>query len=127
MIEIRTRKAIKASGTSLQMKMNKHRKITSIKNCPVVSSARSSSVYHGLIERNFAQNRRKINLNIIVAGDAGQRPASVPHRGMVSEFLKEASSQTRKMRYPTLKLTDCGKTCTLTKLQTAEPEKFEAK
>ena len=26
-----------------------------------------------------------------------------------------------------VKLTDCGKTCTLTKLQTAEPEKFEVK
>ena len=43
------------------------------------------------------------------------------------EFLKETSSQTRKMRYPAMKLTDCGKTCTLTKLQIAEAEKFEAK
>ena len=39
----------------------------------------------------------------------------------------ETSSQTRKMRYPAVKLTDCGKTCTLTKLQTAEPQKFEVK
>ena len=37
------------------------------------------------------------------------------------------SSQTQKMRYPTVKLPDCGKTCTLTKLQTAEPEKFKVK
>ena len=41
--------------------------------------------------------------------------------------LSETSSQTRKMRYPAVKLTDCGKTCTLTKLQTAEPEKIEVK
>ena len=41
--------------------------------------------------------------------------------------LKLTSSQTRKMRYPAVKLTDCGKTCTLTKLQTAEPEKFKVK
>ena len=28
------------------------------------------------------------------------------------------------MRYPAVKLMDCGKTCTLTKLQTAGPEKI---
>ena len=39
----------------------------------------------------------------------------------------KTSSQTQKMRYPAVKLTDCGKTCTLTKLQTAEPEKIEVK
>ena len=42
-------------------------------------------------------------------------------------FSNRTSSQTRKMRYPAVKLTDCGKTCTLTKLQTAEPEKIEVK
>ena len=41
--------------------------------------------------------------------------------------MRKTSSQTRKMRYPAVKLTDCGKTCTLTKLQTAEPEKIKVK
>ena len=49
-------------------------------------------------------------------------------KGLKKLFMsKKTSSQTRKMRYPAVKLTDCGKTCTLTKLQTAEPEKFEVK
>ena len=44
-----------------------------------------------------------------------------------AKYEISTSSQTRKMRYPAVKLTDCGKTCTLTKLQTAEPEKFKVK
>ena len=44
------------------------------------------------------------------------------------EVVKKVSQPDRKKTiFFTTSLTDCGKTCTLTKLQTADPGKFEAK
>ena len=43
------------------------------------------------------------------------------------EAVKKQARKLERCACNAVKLTDCGKTCTLTKLQTAEPEKFEVK
>ena len=109
------------------LKFQDGKKTLSLKNaCPCFQMEFSHSITSQSLRDTGIQLVQVFQLKHQTSAEGG-KPNTVRLYFHVRSDMASISKQTRKMRYPTVKLTDCGKTCTLTKLQTADPEKFKVK
>ena len=96
------------------------KKTLALKNaCPCFQMEFSHSITSQSLRDTGIQLVQVFQLKHQTSAEGG-KPNNVRLYFHVRSDMASISKQTRKMRYPTVKLTDCGKTCTLKILQTAD-------